>query len=337
MRVMPAEWEEQSGVMLAWPHGATDWKDNLLEAEECYRKIAGTISKYEKVVILSYNKELVRKSVGNVLNDNIILVESNYNDTWVRDFGPISVKEGEVVKLLDFQFNGWGKKFDARDDNQVNRQLAKSHFNGIELEDHNHFILEGGSIESDGKGTILTTSHCLMAPNRNQPKTKLEIENYMRNTLGAQRIIWLEYGWLEGDDTDGHIDTTARFCNENTIAYMKCENPEDSHFYDFSDMEKELKLLRNSNGDPYNLIPLPFPDPVFAPDGRRLPATYANFLIINNAVLMPFYNCDRDNLALRQLSGAFPDREVIGINCLPLILQHGSLHCVTMQLPAGVL
>ncbi len=336
MRTMPAEWEPQSGVLLAWPHEKTDWSENLLETEQCYRKIIGAISEREKVFLLTHDVDATRKKLDDLNLDNILLINADYDDTWARDFGPITVTENGEIILLDFKFNGWGEKFDAQKDNRINKALQQTLFKGVKTEDHNQFVLEGGSIESDGKGTILTTSHCLIAENRNQPKTREEIQNYLLKSLGAERIIWLEYGWLEGDDTDGHIDTLARFCNETTIAYVKCDDHKDSHYHDLRDMENELKELVDLNGRPYQLIPLPMPSPVYAPDGRRLPSTYANFLIINGAVLMPVYNCEQDDLALQQMVSAFPDHDIIGINCLPLILQHGSLHCVTMHLPKGI-
>jgi len=206
----------------------------------------------------------------------------------------------------------------------------------VRYKDHNNFILEGGSIESDGKGTILTTSECLLSERRNTQFSKTQIEDYLKPTLGAHRILWLNHGYLSGDDTDSHIDTLARFCNENTIAYVKCTDPEDEHFEVLSKMELELKTFTTNEGAPYNLLALPMADPIFF-ENERLPATYANFLIINGAVLLPYYGSKKDQEAQQILQSAFPDREVIGINCTSLTKQHGSLHCVTMQYPEGVL
>jgi agmatine deiminase len=199
-------------------------------------------------------------------------------------------------------------------------------------------IMEGGSIESDGLGTILTTSKCLLSPNRNPQLDKSEIEQAMASLLGARRVLWLNHGWLAGDDTDSHIDTLARICPENTIVYQACDNPLDEHFHELKLMEEELKTFRAPDGSSYRLIALPWPKARFDDQAHRLPATYANFLVINGAVLAPTYG-DReiDDKALACIGQVFPGREVIGINCLPLIEQHGSLHCVTMHLPAGVL
>ncbi|MDR1610043.1 MAG: agmatine deiminase family protein, partial [Candidatus Symbiothrix sp.] len=199
-----------------------------------------------------------------------------------------------------------------------------------------HVVLEGGSIESDGEGTLLTTSRCLLSKNRNEYKSKEEIAGYFQMIFGLKRILWLNKGYLAGDDTDSHIDTLARFCDSQTIAYVQCTDESDEHFKELSQMERELQKFKTPDGKPYRLIPLPMAEPVYE-DDERLPATYANFLIINGAVLMPGYNSPLDEIARLQLQQAFPDREIISIDCLPLIKQHGSLHCVTMQLPEGFL
>ncbi len=333
MNIFPAEWYPQQSVLITWPNEHTDWADSLMEVTECYKKIAHAISTRQQLVIICHDSKMVKEELGDIFNSNIQLLEAPYNDTWIRDYGPITVFEEEKPKWLDFQFNGWGRKFEAGKDNALTAFLKKELFPYLTLEDHLSFVLEGGSIESDGQGTLLTTSHCLMANNRNQPLSRGGIEKYLKEALGVKRILWLEFGWLEGDDTDGHIDTIARFCDEHTIAYVKVEDKNDNHFHDFTDMERELIAFANAEGKPYKLVPLPMPDAVFSPEGKRLPATYANFLIINGAVLMPIYNCKQDELAVQQLTSAFPDREVIGINCLPLIRQNGSLHCMTMQIP----
>ena len=190
---------------------------------------------------------------------------------------------------------------------------------------------EGGSIESDGNGTILTTTECLMSPNRNPHLSKKDVEEKLKKWLGAKRVLWLENGYLAGDDTDSHIDTLARFCSETTIAYVACKDETDEHFSALDKMVKELRNFKTEDGDPYNLIPLPMPDALFDADGDRMPATYANFLIVNGGVLVPTYGVPQDELGLAQIKKAFPKRKIVGIDCQPLILQHGSLHCVTMQ------
>ena len=257
------------------------------------------------------------------------------DDTWARDHGFISlVDDHGHRRLLDFCFNGWGKKFPAEKDNALNRHISKQEIIKGEYVNCLDFVLEGGSIESDGKGTVFTTSCCLLAPNRNQPLTKQEIEDRLLQELHAQRILWIDYGHLEGDDTDGHIDTLVRICPNDTLLYVGCDDPDDSQYEDLQRMEKQLQTFRTLDGSPYRLIRLPMPHPIYDTDGSRLPATYANFLVINGAVLCPTYNQpDLDNEALRLIGKAFPNRLAIPIDCRSIIKQHGSLHCCTMQFP----
>ena len=330
----PSEWHPQSGVQIAFPHSDTDWCDILDEAIECYVSFSKEILKREKLLVLCPDRDEVTKHFSQEEQKNLIVVEMDTNDTWTRDYGAISVFINGKPTVIDFGFNAWGLKFAANFDNQTTEKLFEKNVFQPEVTYCNqlNFILEGGSIESDGKGTILTTTQCLLAPNRNQPMSKTEIETHLKKTLGANRVLWLDYGYLAGDDTDSHIDTLARFCDENTIAYVKCEDAADEHFEELQKMEAQLRSFVDFEGKPYTLIDLPMADVVYC-DDYRLPATYANFLIINEAVLMPTYQSPKDETAKVQLQKAFPDREVIGINCLPLIKQHGSLHCVTMQFP----
>ena len=327
---MKAEWERQSCIQLTWPHAGTDWAPMLDEITAVYEEMAREITKREGLLIVApedmqFN---VQCSMSNV--------QCPTNDTWARDHGFITVEETSLTShlspltsniLLDFCFNGWGEKFRADLDNQINRCLyERGVVKGI-YEDHLDFVLEGGSIESDGKGTIFTTECCLMAPHRNQPLTKQEIEERLKLWLGAERIVWLQHGSLLGDDTDGHIDTLVRICPDDTILYT---GGDDDH-PDLALMEEELKTLRTLEGKPYRLLKLPLPRPIYD-DGDRLPATYANYLIINGAVLVPTYaQPDLDAEALRIIGEAFPDREIVGIDCRAVIRQHGSLHCCTMQ------
>lgn len=335
---LPAEWEPQSGVMLTWPHENTDWKDILEEVETCFIDIAFEISKREKLIIVCQRKmDLIDKLRSCNLN-NIIFAEIPSNDTWARDHGPISVLVNDKPVLCDFTFNGWGMKFAANLDNQITGNLFSQDIFSPEVSYLNKqsFILEGGSIESDGMGTLLTTTECLCSVNRNNYMSREEIEDYLKTIFDLKKILWLNFGFLEGDDTDSHIDTLARLCDESTIAYVKCDDPEDVHYEALKNMEQELKSFRNSEDQPYDLVPLPMADPIYD-EGQRLPATYANFLIINNAVLVPFYDSPKDLIAKNTLEKVFPGREIVGIDCRSLIKQHGSLHCVTMQFPEGVL
>ena len=303
---MQAEWERQSAVQLTWPHEHTDWAPILPEITAVYEQMAQEIRKRESLIVV----------------DDI-----PHNDTWARDHGFITVEDNGTNVLLDFRFNGWGEKFEAELDNQINRHLHdKGIVKGV-YEDHLNFVLEGGSIESDGKGTVFTTTCCLMAPHRNQPLTQADIEVRLKDYLGAERIVWLNHGSLIGDDTDGHIDTLVRICPDDTIIYTGG----DSDHPDLDLMEEELKALRTLDGKPYRLLKLPLPRPIYD-DDYRLPATYANYLVINDAVLVPTYRQpDLDAEAMQMIGEAYPDREIVGIDCCAVIKQHGSLHCCTMQ------
>jgi len=336
--VFPAEWAEQSGVMLTWPHEDTDWSEMLEEVEECYIAIAKAISKREKLLIVCRDALSLKTRLSDCLTENIILAELPSNDTWARDHGAITVVIDGKTTLYDFTFNGWGMKFAAGYDNQITSSLYNEgiFLDKVYYENQMHLVLEGGSIESDGEGTLLTTRECLLSINRNQFLTGAEIEKQLVGLFGLQQVLWLSSGYLAGDDTDSHIDTLARFCDTKTIAYVKCEDEDDEHFAALRLMEQELTTFRTLKNEPYHLVPLPMADEVFE-NGGRLPATYANFLIINGAVLVPFYNSPKDKIAALQLLKAFPGREIIGIDCRPLIRQNGSLHCVTMQFPTGVL
>ena len=266
--------------------------------------------------------------------EDLLIVGEPSNDTWARDHGFISLVDDQGGRrLLDFKFNGWGEKFPAELDNAINRRLYDEGKISGEYIDCLDFVLEGGSIESDGKGTIFTTSCCLLAPHRNQPLSQTEIEARLKQELCAERIIWIDHGHLTGDDTDGHIDTLVRVCPDNTLLYIGCDDPEDEQYEDLRLMEEQLKTFRTLEDEPYRLVKLPMPRPILF-EGERLPATYANFLVINGAVLCPTYDQpDLDAEALRLIGEAFPGREIVDIDCRSIIKQHGSLHCCTMQYP----
>jgi len=335
----PAEWEPQSGVQLTWPHAKTDWRDILDEVIPCFVAIAKEIACRETLLIACPDKDAARRQLGDTVNlANVRFCETDTNDTWARDHGAISVFADGQPTLYDFTFNGWGMKFAANLDNQITRHLIKQNVfrPNVRHRDMQHLVLEGGSIESDGQGTILTTEACLLSPNRNDHFPKEELETSYKEAFGAKRLLWLSHGYLAGDDTDSHVDTLARLCSAETIAYVACDDPDDEHDTALKEMETELRGFRTPDGKPYRLLPLPMADRVID-DGQRLPATYANFLIVNGAVLMPTYGSPKDETAKARLRQAFPGREIVGINCLPLIKQHGSLHCVTMQFPEGFL
>ena len=334
---LPAESEPQQALMLTWPHPNTDWKDCLDEITAVYIAMADAITKQQDLWIVTPKKQIVGQLLAQRLTveqcQRVRYFDIETNDTWARDHAALTLKCGEEFKYLDFKFNGWGEKFAWQKDNAITKKMAEQQaFSGV-VEDHNDFVLEGGSIESDGEGTILTTSFCLLAPHRNQPLTQEEIELRLKNMLHADRILWLNHGRLLGDDTDGHIDTIVRMAPNDTLLYVVCKDKTDEQYEDFKAMEEELKQLRTRKGEPYRLIPLPFPDAIIA-DGERLPATYANFVILNGAILCPTYaQPANDAKAMAQLQKAFPDREIIGIDARTVIRQHGSLHCLTMQFP----
>ena len=333
----PAEWYPQSAVQLTWPHEDTDWAPILDEVVACFVEIAREIMKREKLLIVCQNEDEVRSQLGELDETRVRFVEMPTNDTWARDHGGISVFDTFGPTVYDFVFNGWGLKFASDKDNQITRRAVETEILKGRYINRLGFVLEGGSIESDGMGTLLTTSECLLSPNRNGQLNKVEIEEYLRSTFHLERVLWLDYGYLAGDDTDSHIDTLARFCSPDTIAYVQCRDVNDEHYEELHRMEEQLKTFRTLAGEPYRLLALPMADKIEA-EGERLPATYANFLIMNDAVLYPTYNQPENDMHAKEvLQMAFPKHEIVGVDCRALIKQHGSLHCVTMQYPIGVI
>jgi hypothetical protein len=345
----PAEWEPQSGVMLIWPHAETDWKPYLDDITTTYLQLADAITRYEKLLLVAQELPQVQQLIASRISEkqyqNIIFCSAENDDTWARDVAPITLipcKKGEKTSLpyhlLDFKFNGWGDKFAADKDNCINRKLYfEGIFNGI-LENHKDFILEGGSIESDGKHTLFTTTSCLTAPHRNQPLTQNDLEKRLLMLFpDMQRVVWINHGELQGDDTDGHIDTILRCAPNDTLLYVSTDDTSDPHYDELKALDEQAKSLRTIDGKPYKRFKLPIPKAIFD-DGERLPATYANFLILNGAVLVPTYNQpEYDKVALERIQAAFPNYDIIGIDSLTIIRQHGSIHCLTMQFPEGVL
>lgn len=339
---LPAEWEEQEAVLMAWPHPDSDWGYIIREAREQFASlISAMMQNGERVLILScepeatysyLNEYIVRHGLNARHDFREDIIQMEHNDTWTRDYGPVGVldqRTGSTV-LLDFGFNAWGLKFPANHDNQVNFRLRGRVLYENAYVDCRDFILEGGSIETDGKGTLLTTTECLLNPNRNPTYTKQEIERILSDRLGFDRFLWLAHGHIEGDDTDSHIDTLARLAPDDVIVYCGGDSEE------MRKMEQELRGFTTRKGEPYKLVELPAPDPIYDEDGRRLAATYANYLVTPGAVYMPLYSQpDKDNQALELIHTVYPDRTVIGIVCDTLIKQGGSLHCSTMQLLPG--
>ena len=337
--ILPAEWDRQSAIQLTWPHKDTDWAYMLDEVEECFVNLAREIAARQLLLIVTPRPEQVRNRIAHVVNmDNVRIVECLSNDTWARDHGGITVYvDGEPV-VYDFAFNGWGLKFAACHDNLITSQLNKQGLLHALYQNRLNFIIEGGSIESDGCGTMLTTSECLLSPNRNGEWGREDIEQYLRQAFGLSQILWLDHGYLAGDDTDSHIDTLARLAPDNTILYVRCQDENDEHYKALQAMEQQLRTFTTLDGEPYRLLPLPMAAAAYDEEGERLPATYANFLIMNDAVLYPTYGVPTlDDEAARVIAEAFPGREVVGVDCQALIKQHGSLHCLTMQYPSNVI
>lgn len=338
IRIM-AEWESAESVLMALPAPHTDWVYILDKAIDQYVRIIKTFTDAgQHVTLLVDNSPKASKLFADINPTLLTLIEAPYNDTWTRDYGPISVIRHDRLRALDFAFNGWGLKFAADRDNLVNLFLNREGvFNEGVYRNHRGFELEGGSIDTDGEGVILTTSKCLTSPNRNGGLKKHQLNDILERNLGASHVLWLDYGALEGDDTDSHIDTLARMAPENTILFTGCRNIDDSHFEELLKMRAQLTMLRNPDGEPYNLVELPMPDPIYDDDGRRLPATYANYLVTPTHIFVPAYSQPaNDLLAAQCIKVAFPDHEVISIECTTLLWQHGSLHCATMQIPKGM-
>ncbi len=334
-RRLPAEWEAVDSVLLSWPHRLTDWNYMLDEVTDCFKNIAAAIVRHAALIVVTPEPEVVAARLESLPQEKITYIKVGTNDTWARDLGAITTVGADgSFEVNDFKFNGWGLKFAANLDNLVTRKMYESGlFNGKYI-NRLGFVLEGGSIESDGAGTLLTTSECLLSPNRNGDLSKEEIETRLKDFFGLDRVLWLDHGSLAGDDTDSHIDTLARLAPHDTIYYVECDNPSDVNFEPLMKMKEQLTTFATADGAPYNLIGLPLPDPVFDEDGEQLPATYANFLILNKAILLPVYGqAAKDKLAAQMLRISFPDHEIVSVDCRALIRQHGSLHCVTMQFP----
>lgn len=334
---LPAEWERQDGVLLAWPHPATDWSDRLASVESTYAALAAAITRFETAIICVPDatvRDRARSMLPTCPPERLRFVTVEYDDTWLRDSGPLTLAGLSGFRLLDFRFTGWGGKFDARrDDELVANLMARGLFRNAERR-RVDFALEGGAIESDGQGTLLTTWTCL---NRRHPRlSRADLDARLLKEFNANRVLWLEHGEIEGDDTDAHVDTLARFAPDDAIVYQSCGDVSDRHHADLSAMADELADLRTASGSAYRLFPLPWPRGIID-EGRRLPASYANYLVLNDAIVMPAYGDAADDRAAEVLAAAHPRREIVPVDARSLIWQNGSVHCVTMQLPEGVL
>jgi agmatine/peptidylarginine deiminase len=335
---LPAEWEPQDAVLIAWPHAGTDWAERLAEVETTYVALAAAVVRFQPLIVIVAD-ERVRATAERALRaagvdiQRIRFVELPYDDTWLRDSGPITLVSAQGFQLTDFRFTGWGGKFGAEQDDALVAGLVAAGVFGPAAHERVDWALEGGGIESDGGTTVLTTWRCLHQ--RHPGQSREAMDAILRESLHARRVLWLDHGYLEGDDTDAHIDTLARFAPGNRIVFQACDDPADPHHQELARMATELAALRTPEGEPYRLSPLPWAQPILD-EGRRLAASYANYLVVNGAVLVPAYGDAADEEAARIIGAAYPGREVVQVPCRPLIWQNGSLHCITMQLPAGL-
>lgn len=329
MKRFIAEFEEQSFTQIIFPHAKSDWVDYLEEAKETFIHIINAIIKYQKCLVVCDNLQSVKNRF--TPHKNLFFVEYETNDTWARDCSVLCVQNKEDIELLDFTFTGWGGKFESQKDNAMSQAISHCYSKKLKKID---LILEGGGVESNGVDTILTTSECMLNKNRNSTLSKEQITKILQNEFGMSKILYLNHGYLAGDDTDSHVDTLARFIDEKSIMYVKCEDQNDEHYEELKLMEEELKAFAKEYE--FKLIPLPMSDACYFED-ERLPATYANFLFVNGAVLVPTYGVKQDEEALQIFRETFPSRDIVGIDCFSLIKQHGSLHCVTMNFAGGVL
>lgn len=334
-----AEWAPQSGILLVWPHSNSDWKNNLTEIEQTYIEICEAITPSQRVLILCYDKihqSHIKKILKHhsISDESYVLTICKTNDTWCRDYGPISTHCDGKLRLNSFVFNGWDNKYNAELDNTASKNLHQEGlFGSTELLNRN-FILEGGSIDCDGHNTLLTTSQCLLK--RHPDKNKNEIEGTLKKYLGITTVHWLDHGQLSGDDTDAHIDNLARFVNKETIVYSACDNEMHPDYDALKRMEAELKKIKQRNNTPYNLVPIYLPKTI-EHNKQILPASYVNFVITNDTILVPCFNDSKDDAARTTFQHCFPEHRIMSINSIPLIKQFGGLHCATMNLAAGVL
>lgn len=311
-----AEWSEQEFLLMALPHENTDWKPYLDEILNAYEDFVKAVSAFQKVLLIAPDERIFKQRFAKF--DNVSFFKCPTNDTWIRDYASIDVLENERLVSLNFIFNAWGNKFQSKLDNEVNSRLFSEHFQG-ELRDI-QLILEGGSVEFNGKGTMLTTTKCLLNANRNAHLSKDELEKKLKSIFHLEKIIWLENGFIVGDDTDSHIDTLARFIDENTVAHCICEDENDEHFMPLHLMKNELEKTG------FKLIKLPLPKPKFY-QKQRLAASYANFVFINNALIVPMYNDKNDERVCEILAQNLPQRKIIPVNAEVFLRQNGSLHC----------
>jgi len=333
----PAEWERHEATWLAWPHDPTTWPDCVEDAERAFAQLAAAIGRSETVHLLVADEGIeqrARTALSEAAATNVALHRIRTEDSWFRDYGPIVVAQGEGDErtrlAVNFTFNAWGEKYpELLPDTEIPKHVQPIH--RVETLD-TPFVLEGGAIDGNGSGTVLTTEQCLLNPNRNPQLSREEIEERLRTFLGARNILWLGEG-IVGDDTDGHVDDIARFVSPSTVVTAVEDDSADANHAPLRDNLERLRSMTDESGGALRIVELPMPEPVFSIKGHRLPASYANFYIANDVVCVPTFGTDRDELALGVLRPLFPDRDVAGIRCERLVEGLGTLHCVTQQLP----
>ena len=324
---LPPEWEKQQATILAMPHEQSDWKNYLEDARKKVSQIASNIAKYQKVFILCNDDESIESVYKYTSNQHSIkTISVKINDTWCRDYMPLGMIKNSKLLMIDFVFNGWGLKHAANFDNQASQVFCNEASLKIKSK---KFILEGGSIDVNGNGLLLTTSKCLLSSNRNN-MSKQKVDSKLKKYLRINKILWLDNGFLMGDDTDCHVDNLARFINEETIICLECDNKNDPHFHNLMAMKQELKKYCKKHN--LTLISMPMPSAIYYKN-QRLPASYINFLFINNAILIPVFNDKNDQIAISTFKSLCPSRDVIPIDSRILIRQGGSIHCMSMQIP----
>ncbi|WP_299780981.1 agmatine/peptidylarginine deiminase [uncultured Formosa sp.] len=339
---IPAEWEDQEGVLLCFPYNGKDWPGKFQAIQWAFVEFIKKIAQVEKVFLvvkteaqkISVNEKLELAHV-NLNHINYILHRTNRS--WMRDSGPIIVKNKGKRVALNFNFNGWAKYANYKLDRGVPKIVSETIKADLMQVMHNGkpVVLEGGAIDTNGKGTLLTSEECLLHPTtqvRNENFTKADYEAVFKEYLGVTNVIWLGDG-IVGDDTHGHIDDLCRFVNEDTIITVLEDNPEDSNYKALQDNLKRLQESKLETGKSPKIVTLPMPKPLFF-DGLQIPASYANFLILNKTVLVPTFNDSNDYVALNVIADCFPNREVIGMSAIDLIWGFGTLHCLSQQIPS---
>lgn len=332
---MPAEWKRHRGTWLSWPHRESSWPGNFAPIPAVIAEMIRQLAPGEEVHVNVADQQMeesartVLRTAG-VATDNVFFHHFPTNDAWCRDHGPIFVQRGSEQLILDWGYNAWGGKYPPFDlDDRIPTQVGDAF--DIEVVSPG-MILEGGSIDVNGRGTLLTTTQCLLHPNRNPDLSQADIETRLRDYLGVRHILWLGEGII-GDDTDGHIDDITRFVDSHTIVTAVEEDPADPNHEILADNLARLQSMRDQDGAAFRIVTIPMPRPVFY-EGERLPASYANFYIGNEVVLLPGYDAERDEEARATLQTLLPTRRVVVIDCTELIWGLGAFHCLTQQWPA---